>query len=63
VLSIWQDAFRVIREWGCVYVIVMRQQVTGRPMQLAIVRNFSPSLGSSMMSVMRPDARLPKSLR
>jgi len=40
VLSIWQDEFRMIREWGGVYVLVMHPQVTGRPMGLAIRRDF-----------------------
>ena len=40
VLSIWQDEFRMIREWGGVYVLVMHPQVTGRPMRLAILRDF-----------------------
>lgn len=40
VLSIWQDEFRMIREWGGIYVLVMHPQVTGRPMRLAILRDF-----------------------
>ena len=31
VLKIWQDEFRVIRDWGGVFVLVMHPQVTGRP--------------------------------
>lgn len=40
VLSIWQDEFKMIREWGGVFVLVMHPQVTGRPMRLAILRDF-----------------------
>ncbi|KPF70856.1 hypothetical protein IP69_08820 [Bosea sp. AAP35] len=40
VLGIWQDEFRVIREWGGVYVLVMHPQVTGRPMRMEILRRF-----------------------
>jgi len=40
VLGIWQDEFKMIREWGGVYVLVMHPQVTGRPMRIDILRRF-----------------------
>jgi hypothetical protein len=40
VLGIWQDEFRMIREWRGLYVLVMHPQVTGRPMRMAILRSF-----------------------
>ena len=40
VLGIWQDEFKMIREWGGIYVLVMHPQVTGRPMRMAILRDF-----------------------
>jgi peptidoglycan/xylan/chitin deacetylase (PgdA/CDA1 family) len=40
VLSIWQDEFREIYDWGGVFCLVMHPQVTGRPMRLATLREF-----------------------
>ena len=40
VLGIWQDEFRTIRDWGGIYVLVLHPQVTGRPMRLAMLRQF-----------------------
>lgn len=40
VLSLWQDEFRAIYDWGGVFVLVMHPQVTGRPMRLGILRDF-----------------------
>lgn len=40
VLSIWQDEFRMLYEWGAVFVLVMHPQITGRPMRLATLRDF-----------------------
>ena len=39
-LSIYRDEFRMIREWGGLFMLVMHPQVTGRPMRLAILREF-----------------------
>ncbi|MBI3708859.1 MAG: hypothetical protein HY246_14460 [Proteobacteria bacterium] len=40
VLSLWQDEFRAIHDWGGVFVLVMHPQVTGRPLRLGILREF-----------------------
>jgi peptidoglycan/xylan/chitin deacetylase (PgdA/CDA1 family) len=40
VLSIWQDEFRALRDWGGACVLVMHPQVTGRPMRMTILREF-----------------------
>ncbi|MEE9416775.1 MAG: polysaccharide deacetylase [Acidimicrobiales bacterium] len=40
VLSIWQDSFDELYEWGGAATIVMHPQVTGRPMRLATLREF-----------------------
>lgn len=40
VLSIYRDEFRMIRDWGGLFMLVMHPQVTGRPMRLAILRDF-----------------------
>lgn len=40
VLAIWQEEFRETYDWGGLFVLVMHPQVTGRPMRLAILRDF-----------------------
>jgi peptidoglycan/xylan/chitin deacetylase (PgdA/CDA1 family) len=40
VLSIWQDEFRELYDWGAAFTLVMHPQVTGRPMRLATLREF-----------------------
>ena len=40
VLSIWQDEFRELYDWGGVFTLVMHPQITGRPMRLATLREF-----------------------
>lgn len=40
VLSIWQDEFREIHDWGGLYMLVMHPQITGRPMRLATLREL-----------------------
>ncbi len=40
VLSIWQDTFRELYDWGGACTIVMHPQVTGRPIRLATLREF-----------------------
>lgn len=40
VLSIWQDEFTELREWGGSITLVMHPQITGRPIRLATLRDF-----------------------
>lgn len=40
VLSIWQDDFEMLREWGGLVMLVLHPQVTGRPMRMKILREF-----------------------
>lgn len=40
VLSIWQDTFQELYQWGGAVTIVMHPQVTGRPLRLATLREF-----------------------
>jgi hypothetical protein len=40
VLSIWQDDFEMLREWGGLVMLVLHPQVTGRPMRMKILRDF-----------------------
>ena len=40
VLSIWQDEFRELYEWGAAFTLVMHPQVTGRALRLATLREF-----------------------
>ena len=40
VLSIWQDEFRELHDWGGLFMLVMHPQVSGRPMRLATLREF-----------------------
>jgi peptidoglycan/xylan/chitin deacetylase (PgdA/CDA1 family) len=40
VLSIWQDEFEELRDWGGSITLVMHPQITGRPIRLATLREF-----------------------
>ncbi len=40
VLEMWQDTFTELHAWGGASTIVMHPQVTGRPMRLALLREF-----------------------
>ena len=40
VLSIWQDEFEELRDWGGSITLVMHPQITGRPIRLATLRQF-----------------------
>ena len=40
VLSIWQDEFAELHQWGAAVTLVMHPQVTGRAMRLATLRDF-----------------------
>ena len=40
VLSIWQDEFRELHDWGGLFMLVMHPQVTGRPIRLATLREL-----------------------
>ena len=40
VLSIWQDTFQELHNWGGACTIVMHPQITGRPIRLATLREF-----------------------
>ena len=40
VLSIWQEEFKQLNDWGGLYMLVMHPQVTGRPMRWATLRDL-----------------------
>ncbi|MFT7586641.1 MAG: peptidoglycan/xylan/chitin deacetylase (PgdA/CDA1 family), partial [Cellvibrionaceae bacterium] len=40
VLSIWKDTFEELYKWEGAITIVMHPQITGRPMRMAILREF-----------------------
>ena len=40
VLSIWNDELEVTRQWGGMVTTVLHPQVSGRPMRLALLREF-----------------------
>lgn len=40
VLGIWQEEFKQTYEWGGLFILVLHPQVTGRPMRMAILRDF-----------------------
>jgi len=39
-LAIWREEFREIYRWGGVFILVMHPQITGRPLRLAVLREF-----------------------
>ncbi|WGF89494.1 polysaccharide deacetylase family protein [Marinivivus vitaminiproducens] len=40
VLEIWREEFLMTREWGGLFTMVLHPQCTGRPMRMAILRDF-----------------------